>query len=302
MGDILAPVLTAIVAWFVSTGAIVWLDRRPRAAWAMSLHMVSLLAIAAGVTAWSVADQTSAWAAYHGFMCALILWGWHELAFLMGYITGPRRTPMPPGATGFARFKAATATVIHHEIAIVATLIALAALTWGQPNQTATLTFAALTVLRLSAKFNIFLGVPGLDPQMMPEHLAYLASYFRTRPGNALLPVSLAGALVAAVLAVQQGLAAPAGSGAATGWLLVGTLIGLGLLEHLFLVLPVKDGRLFAWAMGGEAAHPAAARPSGAGADPSGEHFREAVRQAGTGTQCPFPHLPSPVLPSLKSD
>lgn len=290
MLEILAPVLTAIVAWFVSTGAILWLDRRPRATWAMSLHFVSLLAIAAAVTAWSVADQTSPWAAYHGFVCALVLWGWHELAFLMGYITGPRRTPMPPGAQGWDRFRAATATVIHHELAIALTLAALVAATWGQPNQTATLTFAALTLLRLSAKFNIFLGVPGLDPQMMPEHMAYLASYFRTRPGNPLLPVSLAVAAVATVLLVQAGLAAPPGSGARTQAILVGTLVGLGLLEHLFLVLPVRDGALFAWAMGGEAARPA------------GEQNQSSNRSANSETQCPFSHVREPVLPVAKSD
>ncbi len=290
LSGILAPVLTATVAWFVSTGAILWLDRRPRAAWAMSLHFVSLLAIAAAVTAWSVADQTTPWAAYHGFMCALILWGWHELAFLMGYITGPRRTPLPPGVQGFARFKAATATVIHHELAIVITLAALAAATWGQPNQTATLTFAALTVLRLSAKFNIFLGVPGLDAAMMPDHLSYLASYFRTRPSNPLLPVSLLAATVATVLAAGQGLEAPPGSGARTGWMLVATLIGLGLIEHLFLILPFKDGALFAWAMGGEAARPGS------------EQSREDIRTAGSETQCPFPRVQEPVFPLVKTD
>jgi putative photosynthetic complex assembly protein 2 len=288
--SILAPILAALFAWFLSTGAILWLDRRPRATWAISLHFVSLLAIAGGATAVLVGDVEAPWAHYAGFVGALVLWGWHEMTFLMGYITGPRRTPMPVGARGWARFRAATETVIHHEVAIVLTLVLLAAATWGEANQTAMWTFAALTALRLSAKFNIFLGVPGLNPEMLPAHLGYLVSYFRTRPGNPLLPVSLGLALAATIWLSIQGLAAPSASGLRTGFLLVATLSALGLIEHVFLMVPWREAALWRWAMGGEAARPGTDAP------------QTDIHRAGGGTQCPFADLRGPVLPVAESD
>ena len=81
--------------------------------------------------------------------------------------------------------------MIHHELAIAATAILLFAVTWGQPNQAAPLTFLLLFVLRLSAKFNLYLGVPNLSDEVFPEHLAYLKSYFRKARCNALFPFSI---------------------------------------------------------------------------------------------------------------
>jgi putative photosynthetic complex assembly protein 2 len=78
--------------------------------------------------------------------------------------------------------------VIHHELALAATAAILVALTWGAPNQTASLTFLLLFGLRLSTKLNIFLGVANPPTTFLPEPLAYLQSYFRRRRFNALLP------------------------------------------------------------------------------------------------------------------
>jgi putative photosynthetic complex assembly protein 2 len=242
------PLLFALLMWFIGTAAVVWLDSRPARTFGTSLVLAGLVAIAATGLVWDGADDPSAGAAYVGFGAAIVIWGWHEMSFLMGHVAGPNRAECPSDAVGWARFKAATATVIHHELAIAATAVLLFAITWGQPNQAAPLTFLLLFVLRVSAKLNLYLGVPNLSDEVFPAHLAYLKSYFRKRPMNALFPVSIllgSGTAVWAWLAAE---AAPVGSGAsATATLLAGLAV-LGVVEHLFLVLPLRDAKLWRWA------------------------------------------------------
>ena len=239
--------------WFIGTAAIVWLDSRPRHTFATSLTIVGGIAIAATAWVWASAGDAGANGAYAGFAAAIVIWGWHEMSFLMGVVAGPNKSPCPPGAVGWQRFGAATGTVIHHDLAIAATAILLFALTWGEPNQSAPLTFLLLFGLRLSAKFNLYLGVPNLSDEVFPAHLAYLKSYFRVARMNALLPFSIVGGLGFAAWAWIAAEAAPAGSGAAaTGALLAGLAV-LGVVEHLFLVLPMRDAKIFRWAAGSSA-------------------------------------------------
>ena len=61
--------------------------------------------------------------------------------------------------------------ILYHELAIVATALAVVAVTWGGANQVGTWTFLLLWAMRLSAKLNVFLGVPNLTEQFLPEHL-----------------------------------------------------------------------------------------------------------------------------------
>lgn len=255
----LPPLLFALLMWFIGTAAIVWLDSRPRSTFRASLIWVGLLAIAAMALVWKEAGNTTQGGAYIGFGAAIVIWGWHEMSFLMGHVAGPNRAPCPADAIGWTRFRAATATVIHHELAIAATAIALFALTWGAPNQTAPLTFLLLFALRLSAKFNLYLGVPNLSDEVFPEHLAYLKSYFRVARMNALFPLSVLGGSGLAVWAWQAAQAAPAGSGAAASGALIAGLTVLGVVEHLFLVLPIRDAKMFRWASNKNRAAKAAA-------------------------------------------
>lgn len=248
---VVQPVLFVIAAWFVATGVVIALDRLPRWTFGWSLAATGLVAMGSLWLAKTVDTDTSPRGAYLGFAAALGVWGWHEMSFLMGVVTGPRREMLPPGVTGWTRFRMAAATLIWHEIALAVTAAGMLALTWGQPNQIAAFTFAILFVMRVSAKLNIFLGVPNLTVDFLPAHLAYLKSYFRIRVFNPLFPVSVAVASVATMLLAES--AAIAAPGAATGLTMLAVLAGLGCLEHWFLVLPFRDAALWRWAMAGNA-------------------------------------------------
>ncbi len=254
------PLFFALLMWFIGTGAVVWLDSRPQRSFKTSYRLAGLVAITAmGVVVWKSAD-TSWSGAYVGFAAAILIWGWHEMAFLMGFVAGPLKTPCPPGVQGWARFKLATATVIHHEIAIAANLLLLVALTWGQPNQSAPLTFALLFGLRLSAKFNLFFGVPNLSDEIFPAHLAYLKTYFGEKSISALYPFSVFGCAAVATWAWLSAEAARADSGPAVTATLLAGLAALGLVEHIFLILPVRDAKMWGWASSAQPAPKKAAK------------------------------------------
>jgi putative photosynthetic complex assembly protein 2 len=251
-----AAILYTVFAWWFSTGAILWLDRLPRRTFRWSLAGATLVAgtAAAGLVV-SQKDATPG-GAILGFTCALGLWGWHEMTFLMGVVTGPRHAPCPPGAKGWRRFRLAAASLIFHELALAVTALTLAALAWGQPNPTGAEIFLVLFAARLSSKLNLFLGVPNFSLEFFPDHLRYLASYLRKGPVTPLFPLSIAGGVVLAFATAAQALAPGASAFVITGGSLIFALTALALLEHAFMVLPLPDTALWRWAM------PATATPA----------------------------------------
>lgn len=254
------PLFFALLMWFIGTGAVVWLDSRPQRTFKTSHRIAGLVAVIAMGVVYAYAGDTSWAGAYIGFAAAILIWGWHEMGFLMGFVAGPLRTPCPPDAAGLKRFKLATSTVIHHEIAIATNLLVLVAITWGQPNQAAPLTFALLFGLRLSAKLNLFFGVPNLSDEIFPAHLAYLKTYFGAKSISMLYPFSIAGCAAIAIWAWMIAEAAPTNGGPAVTATLLAGLAALGLVEHIFLVLPVRDAKMWRWASASKPTPPTAAK------------------------------------------
>jgi putative photosynthetic complex assembly protein 2 len=241
------PVLFAVFVWWFSTGLILLLDNLPRTTFRWSLVISTALSLGALIGLGHTATQTSASAAYCAFTCALLVWGWHELSFLTGWITGPRRTPATPGASEAKRFVQAVQAILWHELGIVAAGLAIVAITWQAPNQVGTWTFLVLWSMRTSAKLNLFLGVRNLSEEFLPQHLLYLLSFFRRRHMNLLFPVSVTAATAVAAMMVTSAVDAP--PTAAIGLMLVTTMLALAILEHWLLVLPLPATALWRWAM-----------------------------------------------------
>ena len=239
----------AVFTWWFTTGVVLWLDGLPRRTFRWSVGAASVLAVAALVgLAVSARSDTPA-AAYCGFACAIVLWGWHELAFLTGLLTGPRRSPLPLGATGWLRLRCAVEAIAWHEVGIILTGGVIAALSADTVNPTGWWTYAVLWVMRTSAKLNLFLGVRNLSEEFLPAHLAYLGTYFRRRPVNWLFPVSVTLGTAASVLLFGVAFDATALPGRQAGAMLAGTLLALALLEHWFMVLPLPLNALWQWAL-----------------------------------------------------
>lgn len=243
------PFIVTVAIWFVATGLIAWADNRERATFSRSLMVGSIAGIAGLVVILLSSLSTHVWAVYLSFIGALMVWGWHELSFLTGASAGPRRGLADPALTGLARFRQAAATVMHHEVALAVTALLLISLSWDVPNQIGATVFVLMFAMRLISKINLFVGVPNASSEMLPEQLVYLKSYFGPSRMTLLLAMSIAAIAAASGWFATLALAAPVGSAQMVGASLLTTLALLGVLEHLFLALPFRDGMLWGWAL-----------------------------------------------------
>jgi len=108
--------------------------------------------------------------------------------------------------------------------------------------------------MRTSAKLNPFLGVRNTGEEFLPPHLAYLASFFRRRPMNWLMPFSIAIPAAIAGALIAPAFAAGASAFDVAGRLLAGSLLILAIAEHAFLVLPLPATALWNWSLRDRAA------------------------------------------------
>jgi putative photosynthetic complex assembly protein 2 len=242
--------LSAIFLWWFSTGAILWrvrhADRIGHEAhlWSVLLGLPLLAGGFLGLHATLGNDTVGG--VYTAFLSALAIWGWVELAFLSGVITGPDRRPCPPSAALPERFLRATGTILWHEMALISALLAIWAISDGVANTTGLWTFAVLFFARISAKLNLFFGVPRINVEFLPRPLLHLASHFRHARMNGLFPVSVTALTFAAACWMERAVAAQTDA-ASVGYILLTVLTLLALLEHWFMVVPLPDQKLWRW-------------------------------------------------------
>jgi len=246
--ELALPLVVAITGWWFFTGLILWLvhrgQRMRRMAVALWTGVLPLGLVGVYITAQSMSAGTTVSA----FTLALLLWGWLELTYLTGWITGPRQTPCPPLAGLRERLRRGLATCLYHELAALFLLLALVLLCANQANPTALWAFGTLLMMRWSAKLNLVLGVRNYNSDWLPSHFDYLDSYIPRRAMNGLFPISLGLGTWATVYGFQLAASAQSSS-SVIALLLVSTLMALGTLEHIFLMLPLHDAALWRWAL-----------------------------------------------------
>jgi putative photosynthetic complex assembly protein 2 len=243
------PVVYALFLWWSSTGVIVYLDGLHRRTFRWTLLGATALLVAALFGLRTSLSDTSVAGAYCGFTCGLAVWGWIEVFFLMGPLTGPRKLPCPPDSTGWHRVGLAFQTILYHELAIAVAAAVVVTLSWGAPNQIATWTFLVLWAMRTSAKLNVFLGVRNLSEEFLPAHLTYLRSYLSHRPMNLLFPFCVSAATTVLISLMHRATADSTTAFQATGTTFVAALLGLAILEHWFLVVPLPSTALWSWSL-----------------------------------------------------
>ena len=243
-------VLIAMFIWWFSTGTILMAVKHADRAGQRARKQTALLGLplfvlgAFGVW-WSLPQETL-FSVYVGFLSALALWGWVELAFLTGIITGPNVYVLPPNRPEWERFIRAWGTIAYHELLLTGVLVVLGILSWSEPNAFAFWTFAILWAARISAKLNLFLGVPRINVDFLPDALSHLPSHFRQARMNWLFPFSVTALTFAAACWLER-LYAATTPGETVGFALLSALTALALLEHWVMVLPIPDDRLWRW-------------------------------------------------------
>lgn len=247
------PALHGLLIWWFSTGLILFLDGLPKRTFRWSMAAATAVLIASLLGLVTSASDTSVTGAYTAFTCAVLIWGWLEISFYMGFVTGPRTRHCHHDCSGWRHFGHAIQASLYHEIAVLVLAAAVLILTRGRANQFGTWTFIVLWWMHQSARLNVFLGVSNLNAEFLPEHLAHLRSFFRSAPMNLLFPFSVTLSTIAAVVLGLQAFNAT-GPFRSTGYTLVTTMMVLAILEHWFLVLPPSAARLWnglwQWSLG----------------------------------------------------
>jgi len=236
----------AMLVWWFTTGIILFLDGLAPTTFRRSMIGATVLGLVAVYWLYQSAADTSPTGAYVAFSAAIMLWGWLEMSFLMGFITGPRKQPYRGARGGWRHFRQATGAIIYNELATVSAAALVFVATRHAANHVALWTFLVLWGMRLSAKLNLFLGVANTGSQFLPPHLAYLESFFNKRRMNLLFPISILSSTVVLVLLVQK-LCAVDDAFQATGYSLTASLLALAILEHWFMVLPIPTEKLWDW-------------------------------------------------------
>jgi putative photosynthetic complex assembly protein 2 len=255
------PAVITVVVWWLSTGIVLWAARRgsvwdtghSKARQSDVIGTLAVLGVGFGLAWWSDRSNTIV-GAIGGFAAAILIWGWVEYAFLTGKVTGTHTQTCPPEARGWRRFKLAAGTVIHHELALVAALGALAAVSFvvGQAatHATAFWTFAMLLVMRLSTKLNLYVGVANFTDGFLPTRMAYLQSYFGRARWTPLMAISIVSVAGLVVWWGEAALSGPSGTASQFSAALLTVLALLGLIEHGFLTVPMGEAALWRWASG----------------------------------------------------
>jgi putative photosynthetic complex assembly protein 2 len=248
--EFLIPVALTVFVWWFATGAVLYLNGLPPCTFRWSNGITALIGLCGLWVLYNTRESTSTTGAYAAFFGALAVWAWNEMSFLLGHITGSMREECPRDARGLRRFVLAARSIIYHELVILVSAAAIALVTWNATNRFGLYTFLVFWVMRLSTKFNIFLGVPNITVHFLPKHLGYLATYFAHRPMNLLFPFSVTASTLAAAWLTHLALHAPVGSLEAIGYAMVASLLVLGIMEHWFLVIPLPFGKLWSWGIG----------------------------------------------------
>jgi len=243
----LLPVLFTVFVWWFGTGVVFLLNQLSPQTFGWSMLGASMVLGMGFLGLLLTVNDVSVGGAYHGFLCAILIWAWAEMGFLTGTVMGTSKNPLPEGTQGWPRLRAAIAVILHHEVALLVLGGLVLAASWGAENQTALWTWGVIYTARLSTKLNLYFGVRNLGNAMLPPHLAHLPSYFRQRRMNAFFPFSLVASVALAWWLVAAALANQASPFEAASYSIVATLAVLGVVEHLFLVLPIRSESLWTW-------------------------------------------------------
>ena len=239
----------AVLLWWLMTGLALLSVHRSRRTQRIIFVLVTLSMVAALFLVEVNAARATTLAAITGFAMGLGIWGWLELSYLMGFITGPVKEPAAAGValSQGRRFQQALGTTIYHELLVVAVVGGVCVLGAGLPNPTIQNTLAVLWLMRWSTKLNLFFGVRHFNSAWLPAQMRYITSFLGPDKNNWFTVVSTLFAAYCTYLLFFYGQAATEPA-MGLSLFLIAWLAALAVLEHCFLMIPMGETALWRWA------------------------------------------------------
>jgi len=103
-----------------------------------------------------------------------------------------------------------------------------------------------LFTARISAKLNLYFGVPRINTEFVPRPLEHVKSYFTKGPITAAFPIGVTFLSITAVCFAERLIGAQTAP-FITGFALLTALAALAALEHWLMVVPLPDAKLWRW-------------------------------------------------------
>jgi len=181
------------------------------------------------------------------FFASLIIWGWCELTFLTGIVTGFTGVNIERHQSEKQRFLNGLKSIIFNEVLLLLCLTIMAFLTVGKANNIGLYAFFILYVARISAKLNLFFGVPYINLEFLTNRLRHLEVFCRVAPIGTFFFVSflvLSGLFGSLAVIVYSSGNTPT---IQLGYFMLSTLAALAIVEHLFMAIPFRDAKLWNW-------------------------------------------------------
>ena len=237
-----------IFMWWISTTLILALTRKHGTVNNINTMILLTIVLVLGFLLLIYSrNVTTVVSAYTGFVSIMMIWAWQETAFLVGWITGNRKSKCPKDAKGVRRAWLAFQTISYHELTLVIMGFSIWVITKDAINDIAFETFLVLWVMRLGAKINVFLGVRNFYEEFLPKKISYLTSYFKRKSYNPLFPFLLALTSIVDMLFWYNAVTT-ADSFERTSSTIIAALLGLGIVELILMMLPFQLDRI--WRLG----------------------------------------------------
>lgn len=231
--------LFSLASWWVSTAIIIYFNFQPVVR--LSFFLTSLaLAIISGYLIFRYRNDESILGAYITFTGALLVWGFVEVSFYTGYIVGPLVRPIFTIGPSWQAMHQAIHRSIYHEMMIMTLGIAMASVFLRSKNRFALYTFFILWFAHQSCKLNIFFGVSNTGSEFIPDTVSDMAQFMTVTNMNWFFPFSITLNTLVAYRLLHRARDKKEASWRRIGYILVGMMALLALVEHWLLVLPLN--------------------------------------------------------------
>jgi putative photosynthetic complex assembly protein 2 len=153
---------------------------------------------------------------------------------------------LPYDIKGWDRFYRAYSTLMHHELLLVSSLLVVVVICANATNTVGMWTYLILYAARISAKLNLFFGVPHINTEFVPKPLEHLKSYFTQGRITIAFPIGVTFLSLAFACFTERWIASET-SAQAVGFALLTSMAALAAIEHWLMVVPLPDAKLWRW-------------------------------------------------------